>query len=476
LVESSSPLTSSPSPSPADGADAAAPRRPLVARLIPLLIAAVALLIVATAFLVFAIAQLNDARQGVARNLAAQNQALTIKLGIRQAESIQRGFLLTGDNDMLRAFQARTATISPELQKLDSQLIRPDQRQRLSSITALTKQKFDEMGSTISLAQAGHQDDAIATVREGRGEDLMAEIDNIFSSFFSVAGSRLQATQQKAESNLRLMWIFAVLAAAATVLLGVLVGTLTRMQFLSLQQSETALQNLNRELEARVVERTFELEAARDRAETLLRDVNHRVGNNLALVSSFLGLQMRSLTDETSRRALASARTRVHTIATTQRKLRIGVGGSDGMTRIDGLLRDVIDDIVAGVSDSERIKVEVQIEPLTVPSDDAVSVGVIVSELVMNAMKYAFPEGADGRIVVQLRKAGDGAELRVEDNGVGKSESVDGSQGGLGSQIIYLLSKHFGGEPVYQAGSGQDGRLGLTVVLPLPGLKTELQT
>ncbi len=460
------------SPPPPAGAEAEpAARSSWIVRLVPLLVVAFVLFIVAAGFLVFAIGQLNESRLAVARVLEARGQALSVRLLVRQAESHQRGFLLTGDEKFLLDYQTRIVNFPGELAKLDRQVTRPDQQERLNTISRLAKEKFAEMDQTISLAQSGQRDAAFALVRTGRGENIMTEINEQFDGFLAVAAERLQIRQQEAESNLRMMWGFAVLAAGAMLALGVLVGALTRMQFVSLQRSEAALRNLNRELEARVVERTFELEVARDRAETLLRDVNHRVGNNLALVSSFLGLQMRAVADEASRRALGSARNRVHTIATTQRKLRLG-SGSD-TTRIDALLKEVIDDLVAGTPGGDRIAVDLESDPLAVPADDAVSVSVIVSELVMNAVKYAFPTNMEGRVVVRLRQAGDGAMLTVEDNGVGKAEPVDTGTVGLGSQIIFLLCKQFGGEPIYESGAGD--RCGLTVIVPLPSLKAERQ-
>jgi two-component sensor histidine kinase len=93
----------------------------------------------------------------------------------------------------------------------------------------------------------------------------------------------------------------------------------------------------------------------------------------------------------------------------------------------------------------------------------------------MNAMKYAFPADADGRIVVRLRRADEGALLTVEDNGVGKAEPIGAGSVGLGSQIVFLLCRQFGGEPSYESGSGAGDRRGLLVIVPLPSLNTESQ-
>jgi two-component sensor histidine kinase len=472
-AQADSPNLSPASSPPEAGAEAAgSPARPAwVGWLVPALVAAFALFLISAGLLIYAVGQLNQSQLLVARVLEARGQALNIRLVARQAESLQRGYLLTGDKSILAEYQGRRGAFPAELAKLDQQVTLPEQQQRLDRIGQLGKEKFDEMDQTIALADNGQRDAAFDLVRTGRGEELMTQISGLFDAFLATASERLQLRQQQAQENLFRMWAVAVVAGIATIALAILVAAFTRMQFVSLRRSEAALQNLNRELEARVVERTFELEAARDRAETLLRDVNHRVGNNLALVSSFLGLQMRAVSDEASRRALSSARNRVHTIATTQRKLRLGTGSDTA--RIDSLLKEVVDDLVASMPGADRVTVHLDAEPLAVPSDEAVSVSVIVSELVMNAMKYAFPGGSEGRVAVQLSRHESGALLTVEDDGTGKAEPVDTGSVGLGSQIIYLLSKHFGGEPKYQPGSGAGERPGLVVIVPLPLLKIE---
>lgn len=458
--------------SPAGAEVASKARRAWIARLIPALVATLALFVVAAGLLAISFGQLNASRIAVASLLEVQGEALNIRLMLRQAESYQRGFLLTADESFLQDYSEIRGSFPFEFTGLDRVVANEDQQARLDTIARLAKEKFEEMDNTIALAQTGRRDEALAIVRTRLGKNLMTQISDQFEAFLATTGEATRIREREAESRLGLMWALAAFTGIVTVALAVLVGVLTRAQIVTLRRSEAALQNLNRELEARVVERTFELEVARDRAETLLRDVNHRVGNNLALVSSFLGLQMRAVTDEASRRALASARNRVHTIATTQRKLRLGGGDT---TRVDVLLKEVIDDLVAGTAGSDRVTVEIQSDPLVAPSDDAVSVSVIVSELVMNAVKYAFPGDVKGRILVRLRQETEGAALTVEDDGIGKTEPVDDGAVGLGSQIIYLLCKNFGGEPVYEPGSGLGDRRGLIVKVPLPLLKIEPQ-
>lgn len=473
-AEANNPELSQPSPdSPASDDVVSEGRRTWIARLIPALVAALFLFVVAVGLLVVSIGQVNESRLAVASLLEVQGEALNIRLMLRQAESYQRGFLLTADEGFLEDYRALRNSFPFELSGLDRIVASGDQQARLDTIARLAKEKFEEMDQTIMLAQSDRRGEALAIVRTRLGKNLMTEISDQFEAFLATTGEATRIQEREAESRLRLMWGFAAFAGIATIVLAVLVGVLTRAQIVTLRRSEAALQDLNRELEARVVERTYELEVARDRAETLLRDVNHRVGNNLALVSSFLGLQMRAVADEASRRALASARNRVHTIATTQRKLRLG-GGSD-VTRIDALLREVIHDLVAGTQGNDRVAIDLESDPLAVPADDAVSVSVIVSELVMNAMKYAFPADADGRIVVRLRRADEGALLTVEDNGVGKAEPIGAGSVGLGSQIVFLLCRQFGGEPSYESGSGAGDRRGLLVIVPLPSLNTESQ-
>ena len=168
----------------------------------------------------------------------------------------------------------------------------------------------------------------------------------------------------------------------------------------------------NAELEERVMARTEELaqrpkhaHRERARAESLLTDVNHRVGNNLALVSSFLTMQQRAVKNPDAARALSAARSRVQAIASAHRKLRLGADFAT--VKVNEVLGAVLEDISAGLPPGDLIRIQCQVEPMEINARDAVSLGVLTSELVMNAVKHAFAPGETGEVSVLL---GQGSE------------------------------------------------------------------
>src|SRR5262245_48853923 len=214
-----------------------------------------------------------------------------------------------------------------------------------------------------------------------------------------------------------------------------------RRYLTAVEVNRAQLARYNAELESRVAERTADLNRSADvamreraRAEALLTDVNHRVGNNLALVSSFLTMQQRMVRNPDAARALTAARARVQAIASAHRKLRLG---SDFATvKANDVLNAVLDDISAGLSPSDQIRINRQVEPLEIHARDAVSLGVLTSELVMNAVKHAFSPGEPGEVSVTFaNEAGSIPVLEVSDDGVGYNEKQT-QDVGLGARII----------------------------------------
>jgi len=180
--------------------------------------------------------------------------------------------------------------------------------------------------------------------------------------------------------------------------------------------------------------------------DTLLQEVHHRVGNSLQIIASILALDARKVHSDEARLHLENAHRRILAVATVQQQLQISREGSE--FELAAYLRQLCENLTASVvGNTARIAIDVQADVGAVSSAVATNIGLIVTELVINALKHAFiAEAAAGRITVTYRVEGHGWRLTVSDNGVGK---LNGHQHpsalGLGTGIVAALVKQLNG-------------------------------
>lgn len=422
--------------------------------------------------------------QGMERQLrdvtdtyAVRDKARQLINVIGEAEASQRGYMLTRDGQFLVPYRTATAQIQVFLVALlDMAADDPNQLSRLRGIQGDIAGKMAEMERVVQLVASQRQEEAQSLTDTGLGARMMGEVRETLEAFIAEENQKLTVRNEAIDQS-RLWLVGTIIAAlAAAVCLGYALMSRTQKQVSAMAQRHQGLIHQNEALEAEVAERTRAIEEARahaererQRVEALLQDTSHRIGNSLATVSSLLALQLMRTRSEEVRVALEAARLRVHAIASAHRRLRLG----DDMesASAEEFLSAVLEDITTTQTYGGRITIEGKIHPIEVSSRDATTLGILVGELVTNALKHAFPDDRQGRVVVALYRDADGVPtLKVCDDGVGLPEGQD--EGGLGSVIIRQLSGQFGGEPRYA--SVPNG--GLEVVVAMPGLEPALTT
>lgn len=372
---------------------------------------------------------------------AVRVAAVELRDNLRTAESSQRGFLLTGNEIYLAPYDTAKTRARQQLADL-GQKIAADapNRAMLPRLSEAVGQKFVDMDNSIALKNAGRDADALAVVQSNRGKTLMDEI-NVFL-YGAILTSDESGTLYSAElqhNAVLLRWVSA--GAAVVIVLVVLVVAFTvyrNAQDLKLARDEVSAINLT--LEERVKTRTADLALARERAEVLLAEVNHRVANSLQLVGVLVRMQANSVTDTAAKDALRETQSRINAISLVHKSLY--TSGDVTSVALNDYLGAMLSNLETAMKkDGHTAVLKFQLEPISLPTDAGVSLGVAVQELVTNAFKYAYPGDKAGEVRVRLKRLGDDkAELTVEDDGVGIVPNAPHSGTGLGSKIIRTMA------------------------------------
>jgi two-component sensor histidine kinase len=188
-----------------------------------------------------------------------------------------------------------------------------------------------------------------------------------------------------------------------------------------------------------------EVHASRDRyaalaaeREVLLREVNHRVGNSLQIIASLLHLQANSSGQDDVKAALTNAMGRVAAVAQVHRRLYTSHDLKSVL--LNQYLEALLEDLRRSAEGNKMSRLTLKAEPIEIDPDRAVAIGIIVNELVMNAVKYAYPDGA-GPIHVVLNAKGDDLELSIADDGVGLNARTDPRSTGMGQRIVTAMAQ-----------------------------------
>ncbi len=189
--------------------------------------------------------------------------------------------------------------------------------------------------------------------------------------------------------------------------------------------------------------------------ETLLKEVYHRVKNNLQVVSSLFNLQLRSLPDGSARQILQQSAERVRAMALVHEKLC----RSDRLQSIDivAYVRDLCETLAAATGAEERgIGIALHVEPIGIGLEASMPLGLLLNELICNSLKHAFPDGRSGTVTVRLVRTPQGQGLlEIFDDGIGFSEGMlRGKPVSLGLRLVATLARQLGARFVMETRAG----------------------
>jgi two-component system, sensor histidine kinase PdtaS len=178
--------------------------------------------------------------------------------------------------------------------------------------------------------------------------------------------------------------------------------------------------------------------------EILLKELHHRVANSLQIVASVLMQSARNVKSEEARGHLCDAHQRVMSVAALQKQLMVSGPNEIELRAYFSALCECIG--ASMIRDRGALCLAVHIDESFASADVAMSLGLIVTELLINAIKHAFPDNRCGRIWIDCRSLGDNWTLSVRDDGVGISVNAAAAHSGLGTSIVRALAKQLGAD------------------------------
>jgi two-component sensor histidine kinase len=188
--------------------------------------------------------------------------------------------------------------------------------------------------------------------------------------------------------------------------------------------------------------------------ERLLREIHHRVKNNLQIVMSLLNSQSAYLENNQAIEAIRESQQRIHSISLIHQKLYQSEGAA--IINMDSYIRELVEYLQSSFNTGLNIRFDLQIEPIQLDVTQAVPVGLILNEAISNAIKYAFPGKNEGLVRISMQgQSANRVVLIVQDNGVGLKSGFDIDQSkSLGMTLMRGLSEQLNGHFILKNDNG----------------------
>ena len=274
-----------------------------------------------------------------------------------------------------------------------------------------------------------------------------------FKEQMSLKEAEAEITKTKSRTQILLL-------LAGLVLFGIIAFILHKSNRMKVK-ANLVLKDKNDEIEKTLTQlkaSQVSLAARNEENELLLKEIHHRVKNNLEVVSSLLALQSAQIDDPSVQSAMLASQNRVHSMGIIHQKLYQG----ENLAAIE--MRDYFinlsDNILDSFNADGHIKVDCDMPKLVLDVDTAVSIGLITNELLTNSLKYAFHEKENGAIKISLTEEDTTANtdvvylLKISDDGIGKPVNETAKGTGFGTQLVNLLTKQLDGKLTYEINNG----------------------
>ncbi|MDB4963069.1 MAG: domain S-box [Myxococcales bacterium] len=348
----------------------------------------------------------------------------------------------------LRESEARKTTLLEELQELTAGLekrvqARTDELDAAHRVISLSESNFRAIIETSPLGILVHQDNRIAYVNSALCAMLAYQpaallgrmsLDLVHPEDHLLVYDRIQRLQERLENlAVELRFLHANGSIVWSDAIGVLVDYDGGPAIVVMLRNITAKREADQELKASVREK-----------EVMVKEIHHRVKNNLQVVSSMLYLQSRTVSDAVAREQLEQSQARVRSIALVHEQLY----RSKNLSRVD--FSSYVASLVRNLSEvldatTRGVEVRISIGDVPLGIDAAIACGLMISELVTNALKHAFHDRQGGHIEIVAERRDGYIELRVADNGIGLPAGLDPrSSTTLGLELVYTFAEQIG--------------------------------